>query len=82
MSKDQRKALLDKIFGKLISRKFQVWIVCTVALFLEQMSGSEYLWISGIYMGLESVLDLGVLLKAKAGGQQSGTNYEPEGFSP
>jgi len=57
------KATLDLWIGKLISRKLLVFLVCTVALFLEKVSGSEWINVAMVYIGSQAVIDAIVKLR-------------------
>ena len=57
------KATLDLWIGKLISRKLLVFLVCTVALFWEKVSGSEWINVAMVYIGSQAVIDAIVKLR-------------------
>ena len=57
------KAALDLWIGKFISRKLLVFLVCTVALFWEKVSGSEWINVAMVYIGSQAVIDAIVKLR-------------------
>ena len=57
------KAALDLWIGKFISRKLLVFLVCTVALFWEKVSGSEWINVAVVYIGSQAVIDAIVKLR-------------------
>lgn len=64
------KAKLDKFTEKLISRKFLVWIAATSLMAYGLLDSSDWVIISGLYLGGQSVIDGIVKLK--------GYNTEPQ----
>lgn len=63
------KAKLDKFTEKLISRKFLVWIAATSLMAYGLLDSADWVIISGLYLGGQSVIDGIVKLK--------GYNTEP-----
>jgi len=57
------KATLDLWLGKFISRKLLVFLVCTIALFWEKVSGSEWINVAVVYIGSQAVIDAIVKLR-------------------
>jgi hypothetical protein len=55
---EDRKGIIDSIAGKLISRKFLVWITATFLLLAGVLLSSEWTLVSLIYLGYEGVGDL------------------------
>ena len=45
-----RQEIIDKYFGKAISKTFTVFIIATVALFTAKLSGAEWTTIAAIYI--------------------------------
>lgn len=58
-----RQEIIDKYFGKAISKTFTVFIIATIGLFLSKLTGSEWTTIAAIYIG--SVKATETLLKLK-----------------
>lgn len=56
---------LDKILDKLISRKLLVWLTATGLLAFSDLTSSDWVLISAIYIGGQSVVD--VVGKFKSG---------------
>jgi len=46
-----RQEIIDRYFGKAISKTFTVFIIATVALFTAHLTGAEWTVIAGIYIG-------------------------------
>ena len=63
MSKDQKQALLDKGIEKLTSRKLLVWMVATGLMWIGNLESADWVIISGLYLGGQSVIDAIVKLK-------------------
>ena len=74
-------ALSEELKGRLrslLSKKFIVWAVATVAMFLKLIDGASWVWISGAYIGIEvgqKVLP-GVVAKVKS--MMGGTNAKED----
>jgi len=64
------KAKLDKFTEKLISRKFLVWIAATSLMAYGLLDSSDWVIISGLYLGGHSVIDGIVKLKGYNTGPQ------------
>lgn len=81
--KEKAIAYIDSLVGKFISRKFQVWIICTIAFFIQMMDQDNYIIVSCIYMGLETVIDLGLFTKYMKGGKsEDSPQYPPAEMPP
>ena len=52
------KYSLDKLLGKVISRKLLVWITATGLLAFSDLESSDWVLISAIYIGSQSVVDI------------------------
>jgi len=51
------KAFLDKGMEKIVSRKLLVWVTCTAMAAGGFLTGEEWILISSIYIGGQSVID-------------------------
>jgi len=60
-----RQEIIDKYFGKAISKTFTVFIIATVALFLGHLTGMEWTTIASIYIGSVKVTETILKLKDK-----------------
>jgi hypothetical protein len=49
---------LDKVLDKLVSRKLLVWLTATGLLAFSDLSSSDWVLISAIYIGSQSVVDI------------------------
>ena len=58
--------LLDKMFGKLASRKLTVWITATALMAATAIDPDSWVTISLVYIGSQSAIDLAVAWR-KAG---------------
>tara|TARA_Y100001973_G_C5203460_1_gene339601 strand:- start:1196 stop:1444 length:249 start_codon:yes stop_codon:yes gene_type:complete len=58
--------LLDKMFGKLASRKLTVWITATALMAVTAIDPDSWVTISLVYIGSQSAIDLAVAWR-KAG---------------
>ena len=58
-------AILDKFFGKWASRKLIVFLIATILVILGKISGSEWVYIAGIYTLVQGVIDATVYYKNK-----------------
>ena len=65
MSKEQKQALLDRGIQKLTSRKLLVWIVATGLMAWGGLESGDWVIISGLYLGGQSVIDAIVKLKGQ-----------------
>ena len=63
MSSEQKQALLDKGIEKLTSRKLLVWIAATGLMLWGGLESGDWVIISGLYLGGQSVIDAIVKLK-------------------
>lgn len=57
IAKEIAKAKLDTFVEKIISRKFLVWLTATVLMFAAGLESSDWIIISGIYIGGQTVVD-------------------------
>lgn len=55
---EKRTAFLDKYVGKMVSRKFLVWLTATIALFFGIVPPQEWLQVCLIYIGSEAIIDM------------------------
>ena len=51
------KAKLDRLVEKIISRKFMVWLTATGLMVFAGLESSDWVIISGIYIGGQTVID-------------------------
>jgi hypothetical protein len=63
MSQEQRQALLDRGIEKLTSRKLLVWLTATGLMAWGGLDSADWVIISGLYLGGQSVIDAIVKLK-------------------
>jgi hypothetical protein len=63
MSEERKKALLDKGIEKVTSRKLLVWIAATGLMLWGGLESGDWVIISGLYLGGQSVIDAIVKLK-------------------
>ena len=63
MSKEQKQALLDSIIQRVTSRKLLVWITATGLMAWGSLESGDWVIISGLYLGGQSVIDAIVKLK-------------------
>ena len=63
---EEQQSNLDKVIDKVISRKLVVWIVSTGLLITHVLQPSEWLIVSGVYIGSQSVVDM--IAKMKGNG--------------
>ena len=62
------KPVIDFLLSKLFSRKLSVFVLSTIALFNNYITGSEWIIISSIYLGIEGTADvIERLFKARGG---------------
>lgn len=60
-----RQEFIDKYFGKAISKIFAVFIIGTIALFSNKLTGSEWTVIATVYIGTERATNTILRLKDK-----------------
>ena len=60
-----RQELIDKYFGKAISKTFTVFIIATIALFTTKLTGSEWTVIATAYIGATKWTETILKLKDK-----------------
>ncbi len=63
MSEQQKKAFLDSIIQRVTSRKLLVWITATALMAWGGLESADWVIISGLYLGGQSVIDAIVKLK-------------------
>ena len=63
MSKEQKQAFLDGIVQRVTSRKLLVWITATGLMACGGLESGDWVIISGLYLGGQSVIDAIVKLK-------------------
>jgi hypothetical protein len=51
------QAKLDRLVEKMISRKFMVWLTATGLMVWANLESSDWVIISGIYIGGQTVID-------------------------
>jgi|TARA_R110002074_G_scaffold20402_7_gene64767 hypothetical protein len=56
--KETFKPLADKLMGKVISRKFTVFSLATVFLYLGSITGEQWVAISLGYIGIQGIADI------------------------
>lgn len=52
------KHSLDKFLNKVVSRKLLVWLTATALLAFSDLQSSDWVLISAIYIGSQSVVDI------------------------
>ena len=57
------KAKLDRLVEKIISRKFMVWLTATGLMVFAGLESSDWVIISGIYIGGQTVIDAAISWK-------------------
>ena len=57
---------LDKMLDKVVTRKLLVWITATGLLAFSDLESSDWVLISAIYIGGQSVIDVVTKLKGNA----------------
>ena len=57
------KPLADKMMGKIISRKFTVFSLATVFLYLGSITGEQWVAISLGYIGIQGIADIATQCK-------------------
>lgn len=60
-----RQEIIDKYFGKAISKTFTVFIIATIALFTTHLTGTEWTVIAGVYIGTVKATETILKLKEK-----------------
>ena len=60
-----RQEIIDKYFGKAISKTFTVFIIATIALFTAHLTGTEWTIIVSIYLGSTKATETILKLKDK-----------------
>lgn len=73
-----KQQVLDKIVGKMVSRKLLVWLVATAGVPFGFITGDAWVQISMVYIGTQAVANFAIdYARARSG--QSPTN-NPEGL--
>jgi hypothetical protein len=57
VSEEQKTAVIDKFTEKLISRKFLSWLTATGLLAFSDLTSSDWVTVTCIYIGTQSVVD-------------------------
>jgi len=57
------KGLLDRVLEKVVSRKLLVWSTATALMFTSHIDSGDWLILSALYIGGQSVIDAIVKLK-------------------
>tara|TARA_Y100000310_G_scaffold339316_1_gene431655 strand:+ start:3898 stop:4095 length:198 start_codon:yes stop_codon:yes gene_type:complete len=57
------KGLLDRVLEKVVSRKLLVWSTATALMFTAHIESGDWLILSALYIGGQSVIDAIVKLK-------------------
>ena len=57
------KAVIDKAVAKVVSRKFTVFILSTLFLYFDKLSGDQWVAVSLGYIGLQGVADIATAWK-------------------
>ena len=52
------RAIVDKALGKLFSRKLMVWMTATGLLAFSDLTSSDWVAISLVYIGMEGMADI------------------------
>ena len=69
-----KQQVLDKLVGKIVSRKLLVWLVATVGVPLHLITGEAWVQISMVYIGTQAAMDFVLqYTKAKNGSQKDNT---------
>ena len=53
-----KSGALDKIFGKVASRKLMVWMTATALMAVSALESEHWVWISIVYLGGQSAIDI------------------------
>jgi len=66
--KQDPKGALDKMMGKVVSRKLLVWGTATVALFMGTVPSADWIEICLLYIGSQAAVDMvSTYVRAKKG---------------
>ena len=60
-----RQEIIDRFFGKAISKTFTVFIIATIALFSVNLTGTEWTIIASVYLGSTKATETILKLKDK-----------------
>jgi hypothetical protein len=53
-----KSGALDRIFGKVASRKLMVWMTATALMSISALESEHWVWISIVYLGGQSAIDI------------------------
>jgi hypothetical protein len=53
-----KSGVLDKLFGKVASRKLMVWMTATALMSISALESEHWVWISIVYLGGQSAIDI------------------------
>ena len=53
-----KSGALDKVFGKVASRKLMVWMTATALMSVSALESEHWVWISIVYLGGQSAIDI------------------------
>lgn len=68
MVKRYKQQVLDKVVGKMVSRKLLVWIVATIGVPLGFITGEDWIQVSMVYIGTQAVTNFALeYARAKSG---------------
>jgi hypothetical protein len=73
-----KQQLLDKLVGKMVSRKLLVWLVATAGVPFHFITGEDWVQISVMYIGSQAVTNFALEYAKARAGKPSNTN--PEGL--
>ena len=60
---EMAKGALDKVLEKIVSRKLLVWATATALMFTAHLDSGDWLILSALYIGGQSVIDAIVKLR-------------------
>ena len=60
---EMAKGALDKVLEKIVSRKLLVWATATALMFTDHLDSGDWLILSALYIGGQSVIDAIVKLR-------------------
>lgn len=60
-----RREFIDTYLGQAISKKLIVFLIATVALFLDKLNGSQWVIVSTSYIAIQGVTDIVAKFKDK-----------------
>lgn len=74
--KKRSRAFIDQNLRRLISRKFMVFLIATVAFWRGEFSQENWLIVSTIYIGLEASIDIVQLARSLKSGADSAAHSD------